>query len=48
MTRFFVQWGHLLTAMIVFAGLWFYVWMLDMKVNRLRIEIQEESKAEDS
>ena len=44
MTRFFVQWGHLLTALIVFAGLWLYVWSLDMKVNRLQREIDDESE----
>lgn len=44
MTRFFVEWGHLLTALIVFAGVWLYVWNLDVKVKRLRHELEEESE----
>ncbi|HEY3329535.1 MAG TPA: CcmD family protein [Capsulimonadaceae bacterium] len=43
MSGFFVEWGHLLTAMIVFAGLWLYVWSLDLRVKRLQQELKEEA-----
>jgi len=47
MTQFFVQWGHLLSAMIVFAGLWTYAWSLDCKLNRLRQEISEAAESQE-
>lgn len=43
MSNFFVNWGHLLTAMVVFAGVWAYVWSVDQKVKRLKQELAEDS-----
>ncbi len=42
MTEFFVHNGHLLTAMIVFAGVWLYVWSLDGQVKKLKQELKDE------
>ena len=42
MTTFFAHWGHLLTAMLVFGGLWLYLWNLDAKVAKLAKQVEDE------
>ena len=43
MNEFFVHWGHLMTAMIVFAGLFAYLWSLDLRVKQLQAELREDA-----
>jgi len=39
----------MLTSLLVFAGVWIYMWSLDLKIKRLRVEMREdEAEKEDS
>jgi len=36
------QYVVLVVVLIIFAGLWIYLWNLDLRVQRLKEEIEEE------